>query len=279
MKKSKLSYVVPILLVVFLQGCTKEDPKVYVKDLYSRDLERRLTGGYELLRIGEEAVPLLIEELKSEEPVVRYIAAQLLGRIKDRRAVVPLTGALKDISPGVRARAAEALGKLEDERAIDTLIQAASDTTEELRAKAIEALGGCRSDTAYHVVISALDDPSTEVQVMAMVALGRYKYEDVLEKIIQLAGSDSARVRFVAVQALGKIKIRNDRAILTLVRALGDPFQSVRISAAKSLANIGDRRAIEPLERFYSRGTIEERRAASYALEKIAGKKYVLENW
>ncbi len=70
-----------------------------------------------LINIGVPAVPALIDKLKirSEEysqNQERALAAMILGKIGDRRAIDPLTGALDDPSKEVRKNAEMALKKL-----------------------------------------------------------------------------------------------------------------------------------------------------------------------
>lgn len=58
----------------------------------------------------------LIKALKHEVKVVRWEAAEALGKIEDARALEPLTQALKDESEGVRKAVAEALEKIKSKK-------------------------------------------------------------------------------------------------------------------------------------------------------------------
>jgi HEAT repeat protein len=58
-----------------------------------------------------------LKKLRSDNPVSRFIAADKLGNLGDKRAVEPLIAALKDNDETVRLHAAEALGNLGDARA------------------------------------------------------------------------------------------------------------------------------------------------------------------
>jgi hypothetical protein len=66
---------------------------------------------------GSEAVPRLLELLKSENLWMRKVAANVLGNTGDQRAVEPLIAALRDQDDTVRRCAAEALKKLRGEEA------------------------------------------------------------------------------------------------------------------------------------------------------------------
>ncbi len=60
---------------------------------------------------------------------------RLLGKLGDKRAVLPLIEALKDEDEDVRKEAAEALGELEDKRAVVPLIEALKDEDVEMSEK------------------------------------------------------------------------------------------------------------------------------------------------
>lgn len=111
----------------------------------------RLTGDEDL--IGEEpAVDFLLECLKDENYVVRREAIVSLGRLKDKRAVVPLIEALGDKNCDLRRHAASTLGDMGDSRAVERLNELlATEKWERLVRKeaktALEKLRGqyCRS--------------------------------------------------------------------------------------------------------------------------------------
>ena len=67
-------------------------------------------GAQALVQIGAPAVEPLIAALGDQDPLLRWTAAEALGKIGDRRAVAPLVAALRDL--GLRQAASEALGML-----------------------------------------------------------------------------------------------------------------------------------------------------------------------
>lgn len=71
--------------------------------------------------IGSPSVPALILALKDSDRFARSMAASILGRLKDPRAVEPLIAELEgDLDTG--AAVAQALGKIGDARAVEPLI-------------------------------------------------------------------------------------------------------------------------------------------------------------
>jgi hypothetical protein len=71
-------------------------------------------AGDALGRIGEKAVPALVEALKDPDPMVRVRACKALGYMgpSGREAVPNLTAALADSVDAVREQAARALGQI-----------------------------------------------------------------------------------------------------------------------------------------------------------------------
>jgi HEAT repeat protein len=76
-------------------------------------------------------VPELIEALNHTSGAVRRLAASALGKIADRRAVLPLLALLEhELHPQVRQYVVKALGKMEDCQAQERLCTIADDEQE-----------------------------------------------------------------------------------------------------------------------------------------------------
>jgi HEAT repeat protein len=95
--------------------------------------ELRYAGGpvaRTLRRLGEAAIPVLLEKLNSESADVRQAAVTVLGQIGSRRAVPGLVGMLGDPEPRVQLRAIRALGVLGGKRALDAVAAMTGDADE-----------------------------------------------------------------------------------------------------------------------------------------------------
>lgn len=90
------------------------EPLIYT--LKDKSLIVRRASTVALVKIGEPAVGPLIKALDDENWYVRYYAAEVLGKIGDKRAVEPLKKALKDEIRNVRSKAAEALEKIKTKK-------------------------------------------------------------------------------------------------------------------------------------------------------------------
>lgn len=124
---------------------TPPDPTVLLADLQSADPEKRGRANLELIRMGEPAVPGLVELLKSGDPRVRsQVAATFWGMGGRARAAVPaLAEALGDPDPVFRASVAMALENMGPAAAgaVPALIKGLSDSDRAVRQAAVRALG------------------------------------------------------------------------------------------------------------------------------------------
>jgi len=292
----------PLLIacLLSLQACSERSPEPSFQQLRSRDAAERTKASNALLRFGNEIVPRLIEEYGSDYTRVRFEVVQLLGKLKDPRAVPTLIAALNDKSASVAAAAAWALGEVRTPEALPELLRCADDASKKVRRYVIYALGPCHSyerepalsDSAYKIVQIALKDKTPEIRIAALQSIREFGYRGVVEDIIRLSRDPSPKVRYVAVQALGQIAtgdVPNFAAEVTeqtrnnIVEALlaaldeGD-YQSIRTKAVQALGKIGAQRVIPHLRRLQEQGTDEDRRETQRAIEELAPPVIASEN-
>ena len=152
-------------------------------DFKDKDLGGAAESG--LVQLGAPAVDSLIATLSDADPALREQAAEMLGEIKDPRAVPPLIAALKDNTPPAKAPAeldasgvplphasegallrqysAKALGEIKDSRADQPLIAALKDSDGNVRLAAAKALGEMDDTQSVTFLLSALNSRNTEV--------------------------------------------------------------------------------------------------------------------
>lgn len=198
----------------------------------------------ELVRLGQAAVPHLIEALSDEDGYVRAAAADALGEIRDERAVKALAAAMQyrdnriyedDEDAEARNNAAEALGKIGDLRAFDDLIHAASGKDLLLASYAVDALGMLGDERAIPTLLAALKVADLDLPKAACSALKRIGTPAVLP-LIEALDTAKGYWRVYALKALGSIG--DPRALASINALLNDADQSVRSSAAKALQQL-----------------------------------------
>ncbi len=174
----------------------------------------------------------LIMALEHSELDVRYKAVEALGDLQDSAAVPPLVTLLSgDQYSAIRWKSAEALAKIGKD-SVEPLIVLLGHPDEDVRWKAAIALGEIGDVRAIDPLIGLLSDPDRYVKGRVAVALGMIGQPAVVP-LIKALGEGDGSLRWGAAIALGRI--RDPRAIIPLVRVLGDKYENVRSEALASL--------------------------------------------
>src|SRR5262245_2365285 len=158
--------LLPFFATVLAAACstTEKQPDIsgLVADLPSSDPQKSGHANLELIRIGEPAVPALVEMLRGSEPRLRALAGSTLWGMGGKgRAAAPVLGeALSDPDPNLRTSAAMALENMgpQAKEAIPSLVKALSDSDNRVRQASVKALGaiGPAATPAIPVLTRAL---------------------------------------------------------------------------------------------------------------------------
>jgi len=202
-----------------------------------------------LARIPSSA-PTLMKVLATAHPIVRGRVAEIFSISKDKTTVPALLDALQSEYFTVRSRAASALGKIGDRRAVSLLVDSLKDPEDEVRIAACLALGLFKDPSTFDAITNVLlDDPKIEVRQAAAKALGNTEHPAALPYLME-ALHDSYwwyEREYAAVDLLQAIEKMGGVAIDPLIKALGEKEGTVRKFAATLLGKLGDPRSIEPL--------------------------------
>ena len=243
------------------------------------DVSKRDRAAQELVHIGGDAVPALIEALETRDahllpyyqqilaripaatpslikalqgahPMVRGRVAEVFTISRDRNAVPALLEALQREYFTVRSRAALALGRIGDPKAKQPLLEALKDGEDEVRRAACLALGFFKDPSTFDDITNVLlDDPKIAVRQSAARALGNTGHPAALPYLME-ALHDSYwwyEREYAAGDLLDAIEKMGTAAVEPLIQALQDKEGTVRKFAATLLGKLGDPRAIEPL--------------------------------
>lgn len=243
------------------------------------DATKRDRAAQDLIRLGADAVPPLIEALQTKDPNLLPLIQQILARIpaatstlvkllgsahpiirgriaevfainKDRHAVPALLDAAQGEYFTVRSRAALALGKIGEAKAIPHLLNLLKDSEDEVRIAACLALGMFGEPTTFDEITNVLlDDPKIDVRQAAARALGNTQHPAALPYLME-ALHDSFwwyEREYAVGDLLQAIEKMGKAAVDPLIESLRDREGTVRKFAAILLGKIGDARAIEPL--------------------------------
>ncbi len=114
-----------------------------------------------------EAVPAIINSLKSNGAQIRKASAYSLGEIQDKRAFEPLVMVInKDKDSGVSIAAVNAIKKIDPSRAVDILLVTISMSrrSQRIRSAAIKALGEIGDVRVIEPLIKMLDDKNIYIK-------------------------------------------------------------------------------------------------------------------
>jgi len=236
------------------------------------DVTQRDHAAQDLIRLGADAVPFLLEALQTQDlnllplyqrvlaripsatpmlikllttahPIIRGRVADIFSINKDRTAVPGLLDALQGEYFTVRARAALALGRIGDAKALPPLLAALKDSEDEVRIAACLALGFFKEPSTFDDITNVLlDDLKIEVRQAAAKALGNTAHPAAVPYLME-----ALRDSFWWYEREYAIEKMNGAAVDPLIKALEDKEGTVRKFAAILLGKLGDPRAIEPL--------------------------------
>ncbi len=244
-----------------------------------RKIAARMLGKF---KDSRATIPL-IKALEDREFEVREEASLALKNIKDPQAIEPLVQALKSNNPEVRAHVVTTLGEFKDHRAIEPLMKTIKDNDPEVRIAAIQVLGTIRDARAVTPIISSLNDFDEKVRLQAVNVLGAMNNPQAVQPLLETLNDEVYNVRVAAGESLMQMKWKpknpEEEGIYCLIRRdwaqcieLGKPAVQpmigelnkndslIKIPVARTLGEIQDARAIEPLIAYMdSAKTIKDR--------------------
>jgi HEAT repeat protein len=184
--------LLPFLAAVLLGACTtpEKPPDVagLIADLQGSDPQKSGRANLELIRIGEPAVPALIDMLRGSDARLRGLAASTLWGMGGKgRAAAPVLGeALGDPDPNLRTSAAMALENMGPQagEAIPALVKALSDRDNRVRQAAVKALGaiGPAATPAIPVLTRALKKGSWPEAEEAILKIRGRPYDSATDQ-------------------------------------------------------------------------------------------------
>lgn len=222
-----------------------------LEDLRDKDTAKRSEAACLLgYKMDVTAVKPLIAALKDIDVAVRRAAAESLGMIGDASAVPVLIETLGNrADQPVRVEVAAALGRIKDPRALEPLSRVLADAQEEraMRSAAITGLARLRTPAATAPLLAALNDSDETIRKDAVQALSEVPDPAAVPGIIAALKDNSIRVK---LEAMHTLRIRQEKkAADTLLALLKDANETpwVRTQASALIGELRDTRVVEPL--------------------------------
>ena len=268
--------VFSFLFFGIISSCGKPSADVLITQLSDKESGVRRKAAYALIDAGESSLEPLIKIIPTAPDTVKYIGAQILGRIGSPSARSTLLKLSYDENSYVRNEALRALGKIHQPDLIDTLVKfTTEDRSEKSRAAAIEGLSSLRDTSILPTVMRLMTDDSQLVRKEALTAIGKLWTKKAEAEVIDRISDSDETIRYIAVQLSGVRRIKQANSALHI--ALNDPSIHVRTEAAKSLGLLKDTTAIPFLIKMVKKFDGPDTRAALTTLRELTGDEYIVQ--
>ena len=205
-------------------------------DLLQQGCDRR--GGPPF--VVENRLPCPVAELRQK-------AAEALGLLGDRRAILTLSGLLQDPDYRVRESAAFALTRFADFPVSPELVTALRDTDTTVQLHASRALLQCHDPKAIDALIAAMPNPN------AIYTLGESHDSRAIPALIKLLQNPANQTSARAAAAASLGTSGDLRAVEPLIASLAEDNAAVAQQASLALGALKDKRAIAPLRQAQAR--------------------------
>jgi hypothetical protein len=220
--------------------------------------------------LADDGVELRVRQLQDNDPEVRRYAAWALGELESDRVVDPLIEALGDRNADVRLVSAWALGEIKHNDGVEPLIESLDDRDPFVREMAVLALGEIGSTRAIDPMMEAVDDNEAlrEPAFWALNQIGGQRAYDARHQLFE----DRGELGWESEEVWsGHLETQKPRSVglEALIDALDDEDVAMRSSAAESLGNRGDPRAVEALLDTLRDPDSRVRARAIWALDEI----------
>ena len=225
-----------------------------MKDLKSNNWRLRVNAQRVLIDIGELAVEPLIENLDYPDLYVRSMSIEALNKIGDKRAIEPLKKKLDDPSKLIQVEVAAALHNMGQINPTKVIISALEDESVDARRAAAKAIWEIIDDPPVKTLLKAMKDTDPQVRNYAALSAGKTRSTEAIQPLMKMLEEDNDdQIRDSAAKALENI---GKPAVDPLIKTLeGTSDMAVTIRIVHILGNIGDKRAIKPLEKVYKEAT------------------------
>jgi HEAT repeat protein len=203
--------------------------------LESQRWEGQEVEPWRIARIGESAVPGLVDALQSEDRSVRRCAVSALGEFRSRAAVLAVAACLGDPDPVFRWGVIGALTVAGSFEAIPALRQALPGSEGSVRRLLATALGKCGGKSVVPELIELARDPDQTVRLSAVWCLREIQDAASLPALIEaLTDSDCmvAASAAVGIQAIG-----DPQAIPGMIDAWAKADRSVQLRIADAVSS------------------------------------------
>ncbi|WP_051261193.1 HEAT repeat domain-containing protein [Desulfovibrio inopinatus] len=288
----------PVRLVSRLDAETAEDIEHSLMRLGHPDMTERYLAGSVLCRIGDTALPAILDVLQCRPWGTRQEAAlDVLKRMGNEKAALAVRKLLKSENERIRLSGIKALRRLSNSS--EAFLNALQDPYWEVRQQAIFALSDLGQHEFLKPLAAMLKDEHYMIRANAANALGRLRHPDAIDYLVDALKDEESRVRSMAlwsikhtqqytaiddvlhllesetdpetlrrcIRTLGEF--RSIKAIPGLLTLLQDGGPTVQSEVLTALGQVGGQDALETLARFMESSNSDLASKAAWSLAAI----------
>lgn len=217
---------------------------------------------------GKDAGPEIMKLMREQDaPRLRQEAVGALARLNFKEAIPDILESLKSDNDGLRMSASNALLQMKAVEAVPRLMKQLADPDPKLRAVAANVLGWLRARESVPALIERLTDDDAGVVRAAVDSLGSLRAFEASSAILKLLENDDPAVRSRTIYVASSLKILE--AVPRLREFLSSENHEVRSAAASALGQLGAKESIPDLTKLLGSKDSIDRRGCIYALMKL----------
>lgn len=225
-----------------------------LNDLNGPNPRLRVFAQNVLIEMGAMAVDPLIKLLNNPDPYARSRSIEILSKIGDKRVIEPLKQKLNDPVRLVQVQAAAALYGMGQQVPVDIIINGFKDQDVVTRKAATKAAWEMLDNPPLNPLLKVMIDNDPDVRNYAVLAIGKTRSPEAVEPLIKVLQGDAVdQVKNSAAKSLEAVGKPAVDPLINLLETTKDIGTTIRI--VQVLGNIGDKRAIKPLEKVYNGAT------------------------
>lgn len=212
-----------------------------------------------ILARQSDGVPLLIEQLRSDDKDMLAIALRTAREMKGEKVTQALIAEVPKAAPDRQDLVILALGDRGEKQALPVILDAAGSAPHNARLAALTVLETLGDASALPTVLGIAAGEDKELAAAAKATLARMGGEDVDSKLFSSLKESSGRMRRVLIELVEQRRL--DGALPLFVQyAQSDDDADVRATALDAIGTIGGEEQLEPLVAMLQKTPTDDRR-------------------
>lgn len=224
-----------------------------------------------LVKLGKKVTASLTEAFDTPNSDVRKFIVDIIGEVKDKKALPLLLKALKDEDENVKASAVEHLGQMGDRSVVDALVEILGSGDIWTAFPAADALGRIGDRKAVPALLDALKVKALRESVLK--GLGHLSVPETLQHIVPFLSDPSRTIQEETVRTIGIFyhkgvpadfisdtinRLSGPETIHKIAKHAWSAKADVRTTAILLLGLMQDERALAPLLELYAEDSVVE---------------------